>query len=450
MPVSGAGVLVVSLVQLAWAQYEIPQAAMVPKGYVTPGCFQDNLEDNQVYYQRVKDMFNPHQTNTYCGGNLSLNVNHPCTWCGGQAQMTVGPVINQCQWSMRAFHWHDSSNEWGSLTQGVMQVYLASPNSLPWKVSVNTIGAGGVWFFPMGWPHAFLCVSEEGCNYVLTFDGPQAVAVNDHMLAQSYSSLPSKIASFVQGMTEEEWATAKPKVDSVVPDFYVNVNPEEFKWLEEELALPAAVNGSDVEVKDNRPNLGVNVEVWNIRTAQFPFATQMSQQRIKLGSCGFRSPVWITNANALMTVVSGKVNAFVQGGISGGFDIAISGTTYNGTNLEANDAFYFPIRRNYWIEEATCEEGAEAEVIVIFDVGDWVGFEMADGFGCRNTNGGIAEGARGVHQALGGIHCPETVPNEPQLRQKEQKGQLRRHRQDDAMSFLQQPGSGDTEEKVEL
>ena len=47
------------------------------------------------------------------------------------------------------------------------------------------------------------------------------------------------------------------------------------------------------------------------------------------------------------------------------------------------------------MQEATCEEGAEAEVIVIFDVGDWVGFEMADGFGCRNTNGGRGEGAGG-------------------------------------------------------
>ena len=47
------------------------------------------------------------------------------------------------------------------------------------------------------------------------------------------------------------------------------------------------------------------------------------------------------------------------------------------------------------MQEATCEEGAEAEVIVIFDVGDWVGFEMADGFGCRNTNGGGGGGGVG-------------------------------------------------------
>jgi hypothetical protein len=43
----------------------------------------------------------------------------------------------------------------------------------------------------------------------------------------------------------------------------------------------------------------------------------------------------------------------------------------------------------------------------------------------------------GPFEALGGIRCPETVPNEPQLRQ---KGQLRRHHvAEDVQSFMQQP-----------
>ena len=55
-------------------------------------------------------------------GVLGLFVNKPCTWAAGKATMTVAPVINQCHWAIRNFHWHDSSDEWSYMTQGVMQI----------------------------------------------------------------------------------------------------------------------------------------------------------------------------------------------------------------------------------------------------------------------------------------------------------------------------------------
>ena len=134
-----------------------------------------------------------------------------------------------CHWAIRNFHWHDSSDEWSYMTQGVMQIYLTSPDGQPWGSAVNTIGAGGVWFFPRGWPHAFVCVSEEGCNYVLTFNGPQAVAVNDHMIAETYTQMPDEIASYSMGMSQGEWAEAKPKAAAFTARFFAKVNPEKFQ-----------------------------------------------------------------------------------------------------------------------------------------------------------------------------------------------------------------------------
>ncbi|CAJ1327723.1 unnamed protein product [Effrenium voratum] len=234
--------------------YEEPGSAF-PTPTVESNCFQDNLADNQVYYQKLDQMFNG-SSDAICPKTLGLFVNKPCTWAAGKATMTVAPVINQCHWAIRNFHWHDSSDEWSYMVQGVMQVILTSPTGVPWHSAVNTIGPGGVWFFPRGWPHAFVCVSEEGCNYVLTFNGPQAVAVNDHMIAETYAQLPDKIASYSMGMSMGEWATAKPKVAANTGTFFTRVDPAKFTWLPEENAEPAAVNRSDVEVEDSETWFG--------------------------------------------------------------------------------------------------------------------------------------------------------------------------------------------------
>lgn len=266
---------------------------------------------------------------------------------------------------------------------------------------------------------------------MLTFNGPQSVAVNDHMIAESYAQLPDKIAAYSMGMSMGEWATAKPKMSADTGTFFAKVDSAKFKWLPEENAEPAAVNRSDVEVEDTRPGLGKGIQVWNIRTAQFPFATRMSQQRIVFQPGGFRSLVWITNAAAIMTVISGHVNAATQGGISGGNNTGPSSTSYEATNLGPFDAFYFPIRRGYWIEEATGKE--PAEVIVVFEVGNWEALEAKDGFSCANPLG-----APWAYEATaGGIECPSTA--ELVQRDGKRHKSLRRHDNSDTQSLMQQP-----------
>ncbi|CAJ1327724.1 unnamed protein product [Effrenium voratum] len=335
--------------------YEEPGSAF-PTPTVESNCFQDNLADNQVYYQKLDQMFNG-SSDAICPKTLGLFVNKPCTWAAGKATMTVAPVINQCHWAIRNFHWHDSSDEWSYMVQGVMQVILTSPTGVPWHSAVNTIGPGGV-------------AANTGT-------------------------------------------------------FFTRVDPAKFTWLPEENAEPAAVNRSDVEVEDTTPGVGQGIQVFNIRTAQFPFATRMSQQRIVFQPGGFRNLVWITNAAATMTVISGHVNAATQGGISGGFDQGPSSKSYVAKSLGPYDAFYFPIRRGYWIEEATGTE--PAEVIVVFEVGNWKALEAKTGFGCSNP-----VGAPWAYEATaGGIECPSS----PELIQRRN---LRRH-EPDAQSFMQQP-----------
>lgn len=213
-----------------------------------------------------------------------------------------------------------------------LQIYLTSPDGQPWGSAVNTIGAGGVWFFPRGWPHAFVCVSEEGCNYVLTFNGPQAVAANDHMIAETYTQMPDEIVSYSMGMSQGEWAQAKPKAAAFTARFFAKVIPEKFHWLEETTSLPAAVNRSDVEVEDINPNLGAKLG--------FPLPPGCPNNALSSNRAasvtGFGSPM----LQPSWTVISGHVNAGTQGGISGGFDTGPSSTLYTGENLETMDFFH--------------------------------------------------------------------------------------------------------------
>lgn len=225
-----------------------------------------------------------------------------------------------------------------------MQIYLTSPDGQPWGSAVNTIGAGGVWFFPCGWPHAFVCVSEEGCNYVLTFNGPQAVAVNDHMIAETYTQMPDEIASYSMGMSQGEWAQAKPKTAAFTARFFAKVIPEKFHWLEETTSLPAAVNRSDVEVEDINP-----IQIWastsrSTTSAKLSFPLPPGCLNKALSSNRAASVTWFGSPmlQPSWTVISGLVNAGTQGGISGGFDTGPSSTLDKGENLGTMDFFLLP------------------------------------------------------------------------------------------------------------
>ena len=345
---------------------------------------------NQVYYQK-EDMLDGSKDDLCAPGVLGLFVNMPCTWAARKATMTVAPLINATG------PFETSTGTTARMKRATwlrgwcksLQIYLTSPDGQPWGSAVNTIGAGGVWFFPRGWPHAFVCLSEEGCNHVLTFNGPQAVAVNDHMIAETYTQMPDEIASYSMGMSQGEWAQAKPKAAAFTARFFAEVIPEKFHWLEETTSLPAAANRSDVEVEDINP-----IQIWastsrSTTSAKLSFPLPPGCLNKALSSNRAASVTWFGSPmlQPSWTVISGLVNAGTQGGISGGFDAGPSSTLYTGELGDhglLSSSFYFPIR-GYWIQEATGTE--PAQVIVVFEVGKWKALEAKEGFSCQNPLG---------------------------------------------------------------
>lgn len=79
-------------------QYDDNVGSVLPTPTVESNCFQNQLNSNQVYYQKKEDMFDGSNDELCAPGVLVLFVNKPCTWAAGKATMTVAPVINQCHW----------------------------------------------------------------------------------------------------------------------------------------------------------------------------------------------------------------------------------------------------------------------------------------------------------------------------------------------------------------
>ena len=347
---------------------------------------------NQVYYQK-EDMLDGSKDDLCAPGVLGLFVNMPCTWAARKATMTVAPLIN-------ATGPFETSAGTTARMNGAtwlrgwcksLQIYLTSPDGQPWGSAVNTIGAGGVWFFPRGWPHAFVCLSEEGCNHVLTFNGPQAVAVNDHMIAETYTQMPDEIVSYSMGMSQGEWAQAKPKAAAFTARFFAKVILEKFHWLEETTSLPAAVNRSDVEVEDINP---IQIWAWTSRSttsAKLSFPLPPGCLNKALSSNRAASVTWFGSPmlQPSWTVISGLVNAGTQGGISGGFDTGPSSTLDKGENLETMDFFHLLSTSPFVLAIGFKKPRApnRPRWLWSFEVGNWKALEAKEDFSCQNPLG---------------------------------------------------------------
>jgi oxalate decarboxylase family bicupin protein len=65
----------------------------------------------------------------------------------------------------RELHWH-VANEWALMLRGSARISAVNEDG---ESFVDDIGAGDVWFFPNGVPHAIQAF-DEGCEFLLVFD----------------------------------------------------------------------------------------------------------------------------------------------------------------------------------------------------------------------------------------------------------------------------------------
>jgi len=316
-------------------------------------------------------------------GGSTVRFNNPCAWANGQAQMTMAHFNSMCKGATRTIHWHSAADEWGFVTRGRLQTFVASPDGLPWPSSNNVLLPKGVWYFPSGWLHGLMCLtpeSEGGCEFYIAFASPQAAEPNGHNLDTTMAQAPAEVSAAALGISEERYAAMEhafaisanasslhsPIVTMVAPGACEPSCPP----VDETMAAPAAVQAAGTEQMLQLSG-APGVTLYRIRTPQFPFARTMSQERTELAPGAVRPMVWAT-ADAILFVVSGTVTVSLEGGILG----REAHLAYTNETLAAGDVAYFPNARAYWFKEATGK--APAETFTVFNVGIWKSIEFGE------------------------------------------------------------------------
>lgn len=320
-------------------------------------------------------------------GGAEVHFNNPCDWAHGQAQMTYAHFTKMCKGATRTIHWHSQADEWGYVNKGMVEAFVASPDGLPWPSSYNLLKPRGVWYFPAGYLHGLMCVTPEeegGCDFTIVFASPQSAEPNGHNLDTTMAQAPNVVGAQALNAEVASFASSRhafaraahsvhysnsnmtaPIVTPVLPGVCDPVCPKR----EETHAAPAGVQADAVEQRVLLPGVE-GVVLHRIRTAQFPFARTMSQERTELAPGATRPMVWVS-AEATLVVVAGSIDFGLEGGIPG----AESHEAFTNNTLLAGDIAYIPNGRAFWFTEATGT--SEAETITVFNVGNWKSFEAS-------------------------------------------------------------------------
>jgi len=364
----------ISPIQLGTIDVPVPRVGDCQSGPATYVYRLSSKTPNDVFPKVCSDM-----------GGATVHFNNPCEWAHGQAQMTVAHFTSMCRGATRVIHWHNGADEWGFVTKGRLQTFVASPDGLPWPSSDNIISDRGVWFFPSGWLHGLTCLTPEeegGCEFWIFFASPQAAEPNGHNLPTTLAQSPDDFAAAALGSDIEHYKEARPSFAQTVQSVHysfsnmtapivTSVHPIESCCapIIETIAAPAAMEAVAVE-KLLYPSVGEGCVIHTVRTSQFPFSRTMSQERVELKR-GARRPIVWASADGLLAVVSGRIIIGLEGGVLG----SEAHAAFTNETLSAGDVAYLPNGRAYWFREAT--GSAPAETITVFNVGEWKSFEMA-------------------------------------------------------------------------
>lgn len=320
-------------------------------------------------------------------GGAQVRFNNPCSWAKGGAQLTTARFTNMCKGATRMIHWHNTADEWGYVNQGRLMTYVSSPDGLPWPSSNNVLSARGVWYFPAGYLHGLLCMtpeSEGGCKFTIVFSSPQAAEPNGHNLDTTLAQAPDHVAAAALNIGVDTYTASRPAFGRAEHSVHYSVSKMSAPIVtmvapgacdpacppvEETLAAPAGVQAADVEQRATLPG-AEGVVLYRIRTAQFPFARTMSQERTELAPGATRPMLWVS-ADAVLVVVAGSVVVSLEGGMRG----AEAHVAYTNETLHEGDIAYFPNGRAFWFQEAT--GSTPAETITVFNVGNWKSFELS-------------------------------------------------------------------------
>jgi oxalate decarboxylase len=90
---------------------------------------------------------------------------------------------------IREMHWHQQA-EWAMVTKGSCRVTVLDSQGRP---SVQDVKAGGLWYFPAGFPHSLQGLGPDGSEFVLVFDNGLSSEYNTLLVTDWLSHTPPEV-----------------------------------------------------------------------------------------------------------------------------------------------------------------------------------------------------------------------------------------------------------------
>jgi len=99
---------------------------------------------------------------------------------------------------IRELHWHLAA-EWAIVTYGTCRVTTIDPAG---RTYVADVGAGDLWYFPSGYPHALQGLGPDGAEFILCFDDGKQGEFNTLLVTDWMAHLPPGILASNFGVPE--------------------------------------------------------------------------------------------------------------------------------------------------------------------------------------------------------------------------------------------------------
>ena len=251
----------------------------------------------------------------------------------------------------REMHWHDAA-EWAYIIEGRAQVTVVDPGG---TAEIFNAGAGDLWYFPRGYPHAIQTIGHAPCHALLAFnDGlysehgtfgitdllsrldPAVLARDLGVPASTFDELPAAETYIMQGV--------------VLPEHSRAVQAERRRPPANSFGYGLLAAGPVVDVPGGTIHLASSRE--------FPASNTMAGLRIRLQPGARQDLHWHPDADEMHFVLAGSAR-FTLFGPDKHLAVASAGP---------GDCAYIP-RNAAHLVEAAGPEGAE--LIAVHNAGEY-------------------------------------------------------------------------------
>jgi oxalate decarboxylase len=242
--------------------------------------------------------------------------------------------------SFRELHWH-TANEWAIVLTGKARVSVMQPDG---KMAIDDVGAGGLWYFPAGYPHSIQGLGEDGCEFLLVFDEGAFSEDDTFLLSEFLAHTPPEIVQKNMGWSGQ--------VFNQLPatELYIFEAPlpgpleEDRRFLGENLETKNRYTFDMAGMAPTQKTSGGETRV--VDSSNFPVATGIAAAMVTIKPGGLREMHWHPNTSEWQYWIRGK----------GRMTVVTTEAKARTMDFNANDVGLVPSMAGHSIENTGSED----------------------------------------------------------------------------------------------